>query len=53
MTPPEAVNEFITVPFERVLYTAKTHTTGGRDGGALANELNLRPLCSHERCHGE
>ena len=26
------------MPFDKVLYTAKTHTTGGRDGGASTTD---------------
>ena len=32
MTPPEAKPTI--TPIEKVIYTAKAHTTGGRDGGA-------------------
>jgi osmotically inducible protein OsmC len=28
-------------PFERVLYTAKTHTTGGRDGASRTSDGRL------------
>ena len=28
------------MPFDKVLYTAKTHTTGGRDGGASTTDDN-------------
>ena len=34
MTQVEQVNESSIAHLEKVLYTAKTHTTGGRDGGA-------------------
>jgi lipoyl-dependent peroxiredoxin len=34
MTQVEQVKEFVTTHLEKVLYTAKAHTTGGRDGGA-------------------
>jgi lipoyl-dependent peroxiredoxin len=34
MTQVEQVNESSLAHLEKVLYTAKTHTTGGRDGGA-------------------
>ena len=33
MTQPETANEFVTTHFDKVLYTAMAHTTGGRDGG--------------------
>jgi osmotically inducible protein OsmC len=34
MTQVEQVRECVTTHLEKVLYTAKAHTTGGRDGGA-------------------
>jgi lipoyl-dependent peroxiredoxin len=30
---PEQAREFVTTHFDKVLYTAKAHTTGGRDNG--------------------
>jgi len=34
MAQPEAAREYVTTHFDKVLYTAKAHTTGGRDNGA-------------------
>ena len=34
MAQPEPAKEYVTTHFDKVLYTAKAHTTGGRDGGA-------------------
>ena len=33
MPQPEQAREFVTTHFDKVLYTAKAHTTGGRDNG--------------------
>lgn len=29
------------MPFDKVLYTAKTHTTGGRDGASQSDDARL------------
>src|SRR5271157_2596023 len=34
MPQPEQAREFVTTHFDKVIYTAKAHTTGGRDNGA-------------------
>lgn len=34
MAQPEQAREYVTTHFDKVLYTAKSHTTGGRDNGA-------------------
>lgn len=34
MTQPEMARDYVTTSFDKVLYTAKAHTTGGRDNGA-------------------
>ena len=33
--------QFTATPIEKVLYTGKTHTTGGRDGAAKSSDGNL------------
>jgi lipoyl-dependent peroxiredoxin len=34
MAQPEQARDYVTTHFDKVLYTAKAHTTGGRDNGA-------------------
>ena len=38
MAQPEQAREYATTYCDKVLYTAKSHTTGGRDGGASRTE---------------
>jgi lipoyl-dependent peroxiredoxin len=36
-----ATQKEATMPFDKVLYTAKTHTTGGRDGASQSDDARL------------
>ncbi len=51
MPQPEQAREFVTTHFDKVLYTTKAHTTGGRDNGVSRTDdrrlgLKLSPPCT-------
>jgi hypothetical protein len=38
MAQAEQAKDYVTTHFDKVLYTAKAHTTGGRDGGSSRSD---------------